>query len=97
MSRPLKKKVRDLQLIPLELVTLATLPQFERRGAGTLVINFGLKEIGRTGAKGNAWVKATFISTKLYERLGWKQVEELKIDLQPYGGEGQEIISFMCR
>lgn len=60
-----------------------------------MIVKWGLEELERTG--GRSWIKSTLMAVKLYEKFGWKQVEELRLDLAPYGGVGEEFISFMCR
>jgi hypothetical protein len=61
-----------------------------------MIIQFGLDHFERELGK-KAWVKSTSMATKLYDKLGWRRVEQMKLDLQPYGKEGEKIITFMCR
>lgn len=68
----------------VELDVLVTHPDHHRRGAGSLLIQWGVDEIDRLGLIG--YLEASMAGRALYERFGFVGVKELLWDSRPYGG-----------
>jgi GNAT superfamily N-acetyltransferase len=68
----------------IELDSLVTHPDHHRRGAGTLLIQWGAHEMDRLGLVG--YLEGSAAGRPLYERFGFKGVRELEWDSRPYGG-----------
>ncbi len=62
---------------------LATLPEYQGRGCGTLLLKFELEKVDAEGRK--AWLEATPQGQHLYEKFGWTYVDEIVVDLDKYG------------
>ena len=70
------------------LDTLVTHPNHHRRGAGSMLVQWGCE---RADAKGvEAYVEASSIGEPLYARYGFQKVREVGIDLREFGG-GEEM------
>ena len=74
---------------------LAVDPSHQRQGLGTKLIAPGLEAADRAGAK--AYVEASSKGLPLYLKYGWVPVDEMVIDLTPYGGEGIARQKFLMR
>lgn len=72
-----------------ELLDLATLPKFKRRGAGAQLVNWGLERADREEKR--AVLSASPQGLSLYRKLGFVERDELRIDLGEYGGEGVHV------
>ncbi|KAL9003663.1 MAG: hypothetical protein Q9188_003486 [Gyalolechia gomerana] len=70
-------------------------PAYQRRGLGTMLIQEGLAAADRDGAK--IYVEASSKGLNLYLRHGWKIVDDIKMDMTPYGGKGMAIEELMIR
>ena len=53
-----------------------------------MLIRPGLEAADKAGAQ--TYIEASPLGLPLYLRHGWEQVDEMVIDLRPYGGEGIE-------
>ena len=62
------------------LTFIGTDPQFERRGAATPLIKWGIEKSRETNIP--AYLESTLNAVPLYERLGFKTMEILSIDLE---------------
>ena len=62
------------------LTFIGTDPQFERRGAATSLIKWGLDKSRESNIP--AYLESTLNAVPLYERLGFKTMENLSIDLE---------------
>ena len=61
-----------------------------------MLLRSGLEKIDAESAK--AWLEATPQGRTLYEKFGWKVVDEMMFDLQNYGcGEWVQRITVMGR
>ena len=55
----------------------------------------GLKEADEAGAQ--TYIEASPAGLPLYLKYGWKIVDEMVIDMRPYGGNGIEHNPFLMR
>ncbi|KAI4215471.1 MAG: hypothetical protein LQ351_001940 [Letrouitia transgressa] len=62
------------------------MPEYQRKGLGSLLIRDGLAAADRDNAI--TYIEASPAGVELYKRHGWKQVDDILIDMAPYGGEG---------
>jgi GNAT superfamily N-acetyltransferase len=70
-------------------------PEYQGKGVGSLLMEWGLKKADDLGAK--LWLTSTPQALSIYERFGWKTVERYDIDLGNYGGEGIYTRAWMLR
>jgi len=61
-------------------------PEYQRRGIGTQLLEWGIKKADELHAK--IWLTSTPKAASTYQRNGWKVVETHEVDLEKYGGEG---------
>lgn len=81
--------------LPPVLQILVTVPEFQGRGVGTLLLQEGLRMADQAGLP--AWLEASAKGRRLYRKLGFNDVEDIVIDLSEYGGEGIETTVCMLR
>ncbi|KAI4159159.1 MAG: hypothetical protein LQ342_006806 [Letrouitia transgressa] len=62
------------------------MPEYQRKGLGSLLIRDGLAAADRDNV--NTYIEASPAGVELYKRHGWKQVDDILIDMAPYGGQG---------
>ncbi|KAF2854469.1 hypothetical protein T440DRAFT_387404 [Plenodomus tracheiphilus IPT5] len=74
---------------------LATDPDHHRRGAGKMLLKWGLDQADRDGLP--AFLEASLMGRPLYASLGFKTRHEEVWDLQKYGLEGTDISTVMIR
>ena len=77
------------------LAILVTAPEFQGRGVGSLLCNEGLQIADRE--KLPAWLEASARGRRLYQKLGFEDVEDIVIDLGKHGGEGVNTTVCMVR
>ncbi len=65
---------------------LAVSPRHQRRGLGSLLLRDGLTLSDRDCAR--TYIESSPVALALYLRHGWKQVGDILIDIEKYGGEG---------
>jgi GNAT superfamily N-acetyltransferase len=65
---------------------MATDPAYQRRGLASKLLKHVLEMADRDGKK--AYIEATVAGYPVYERLGWKVVDLVEIDLSKWGGKG---------
>jgi GNAT superfamily N-acetyltransferase len=70
-------------------------PVFHRQGVGSLLLKQVVEYSKTVG--GRIWLTATPQGKALYEKHGWKVVEDSAIDLGKFGGEGNYVRSLMVR
>jgi GNAT superfamily N-acetyltransferase len=73
------------------LDTLVTLPQHERRGAGSMLVRWGCEKADEAGVE--AYLEASLVGAPLYARHGFEGREEIELDLRKYGGD--EVMRFI--
>lgn len=66
------------------LETLVTLPQHERRGAGSMLVRWGCERADEAGVE--AFLEASPTGAPLYARFGFQRVKEVAFDLRKWGG-----------
>ncbi|OCK80868.1 acyl-CoA N-acyltransferase [Lepidopterella palustris CBS 459.81] len=74
---------------------LATHPDHHRRGAGAMLLKWGLDQADKAGLP--SYLEASDMGRPLYERLGYRPVKETFFDLSKYGAEGMERNTAMLR
>lgn len=79
----------------LMLNSFATHPDHHRRGAGTLLLNWGLKKADDEGVP--TYLDATSIARPLYEKRGFKVIKATEWDRVPWGGQGKDWHGHMVR
>lgn len=65
------------------LRAIATLPEFQGQGCGSMLLRSGLEKTDAEGAK--IFLEATPQGHSLYEKFGWKGVDAIVFDLGKYG------------
>lgn len=83
-------------LTPMQIVLaiLMTLPEFQRQGIGSALLEFGLTEAKKKGLT-QFWLESSPQGYKLYQKFGFKDVDNICIDLTKYGGIGKSNIVCM--
>jgi len=64
---------------------LATDPDYQRRGLGSMLLRHGLAMADADSKK--TYVEATELGYPVYLKLGWKEVDRLELDLKKWGQE----------
>ncbi|KAF1916048.1 hypothetical protein BDU57DRAFT_538384 [Ampelomyces quisqualis] len=73
------------------LDTLVTLPQHERRGAGSMLVRWGCERADEAGVQ--AYLEASLMGAPMYARHGFVGKEEMELDLRKWpGGEVHKFI-----
>ena len=65
---------------------LAVSPDYQRKGLGALLIRDGLTIADKHDAK--TYIEASPVALQLYLKHGWKLIDDILIDMTPYGGSG---------
>ncbi|KAL8789430.1 MAG: hypothetical protein Q9213_001187 [Squamulea squamosa] len=61
-------------------------PEYQRKGLGTMLIREGLAAADRDNAR--TYIEASPKGLGLYKKHGWKEVDEIVMDMRPHGGTG---------
>ena len=67
-------------------------PDHQRLGLGSLLVRDGLDKVDEVGAR--AFLEAAPVAVHLYLKHGFRRVDEILIDMSPYGGVG--VASYKC-
>ncbi|KAF4450688.1 GCN5-related N-acetyltransferase (GNAT) domain-containing protein [Fusarium austroafricanum] len=70
-------------------------PKHQRRGAASLLLEYGLKESDRLGIP--ACLESSAEGRKLYEKFGFEEVDRLTVDFSRWGGPSDVTIPLMVR
>ncbi|KAH7091415.1 hypothetical protein FB567DRAFT_518601 [Paraphoma chrysanthemicola] len=73
------------------LDTLVTLPQHERRGAGSMLVRWGCEKADQAGVV--AYLEASPVGAPMYARHGFERVTQFELDLRRWGGD--EVFQFI--
>lgn len=79
----------------LVLHLLVTDPAHQRRGAGAMLVRWGIERADK--ARLPSYLEASMPGRPLYARLGFEAKYEEVFDLLKYGSEGKEINTVMVR
>lgn len=74
---------------------LATSPKYQRKGLGALLLNHTLAKADVEGK--TCYIEATEAGHILYSRLGWKDVDLIKVDCARWGGDRMGLNWVMLR
>ncbi len=77
------------------LRAIATLPEYQGQGCASVLLKSGLEIVDTRKAK--VFLEATPQGRPLYEKFGWKFVDEMVFDLGKYGCSGVQRITCMMR
>lgn len=77
------------------LNSLAVHPEQQRRGAGKMLLNWGLEVADRVGLE--VYLDTSKAGRGLYEKEGFKLVRGVDFDRKPWGGEGIDWHGCMVR
>ncbi len=75
-----------IDLLSTVLHLLIVLPSYQRQGLGTMLIREGLAAADRDNAR--TYIEASHMGLGLYKKFGWKEVDDIVIDMRPHGGTG---------
>ncbi|KAM0545150.1 hypothetical protein ACHAPJ_011496 [Fusarium lateritium] len=87
------QELKQAETIVLKL--LHTDPKHQRRGAASLLIEWGLKEADRLGIP--ACLESSSQGRKLYEKFGFEEVERHTVDFSRWDGPSEITIPLMVR
>ena len=73
------------------LDTLVTLPQHERKGAGSMLVRWGTQRADEAGVE--AYLEASPMGAPMYARHGFEPMKKVALDLTKY--EGEEVLEFI--
>ncbi|KAH7378239.1 hypothetical protein BKA66DRAFT_147710 [Pyrenochaeta sp. MPI-SDFR-AT-0127] len=73
------------------LDTLVTLPNHERRGAGSMLVRWGCEKADEAGVE--AYLEASPMGAPMYARHGFQPTKEVELDLTQW--EGKDVLSFV--
>ncbi|KAJ4353371.1 uncharacterized protein N0V89_005100 [Didymosphaeria variabile] len=79
----------------LKLDSLATHPEHQRRGAGKLLLDWGVGKADEEGWR--TYLDASPMGLKSYEKVGFKTVKEVTFDMEEWGGKGKDWWACMVR
>ena len=79
----------------LALDFLATLPESQGRGVGTKLLQWGMDIADEQDAR--IYLEATLDGYPLYLKHGWRPLQDLVLDFEPFGGKGTAKYIIMIR
>jgi GNAT superfamily N-acetyltransferase len=72
----------------LYMAILCVGPEWQRMGVGKRLLEWGLEKADREGLE--VWIEASPAGKGLYEKMGWREVGVLDVDLVKWGGKEGE-------
>lgn len=81
-------------MIP-DVQLLATDPAYQKRGLASRLLKHMFQFADEQGKM--AYIEATALGFPLYTKLGFKEVDSVKVDLSKYGGKGTAKNRIMVR
>jgi GNAT superfamily N-acetyltransferase len=81
--------------VNLDVQLLATHPAYQRRGLATKLLKHVLDMADRKGKL--SYIEATDAGFPVYQRLNYKQIDLLEVDLSKWGGKGVGLNRIMLR
>ena len=85
-------------LLPAELIHLDTHPDYQRRGIGSMLVQWGVDKSNESGIP--AYLESTEIGSPLYMKFGFKEVDRLTLAMSKwaeFGGQGSYSYVYMVR
>jgi len=79
----------------LMLNSLATHPEHHHKGAGSMLLEWGLRKADEDGL--DIYLDSSRLAKPLYEREGFEVMREIEFDRRPWGGEGIDWHGCMVR
>ena len=70
-------------------------PDHQGKGIGGMLLAPGLADVDAAGAQ--VYIEASPAGLPVYLKHGWKPVDEMLIDMRPYGGHAVEHQPFLMR
>jgi GNAT superfamily N-acetyltransferase len=70
------------------LVELFVRPEFQRKGLGGRLVEWGLRKAEKKGLQ--VYIEATEMGLPVYLRYGMVEVDRVDVDLEPYGATNGE-------
>jgi GNAT superfamily N-acetyltransferase len=74
---------------------LLTDPKHQGRGAGSLLIKWGVRLADEL--KINAYLESSPMAHRLYAKHGFQDIDEMVFDIAAWGGSGTHTTSYMLR
>ncbi|KAL6717672.1 hypothetical protein ACLMJK_005587 [Lecanora helva] len=65
--------------------TVVVLAEWQRKGVGKMMLEEVVRRVDKEGVE--AWIDASREGKGLYEKFGWREIGEVKVDLGEWGGE----------
>ncbi|EUC38593.1 hypothetical protein COCCADRAFT_32253 [Bipolaris zeicola 26-R-13] len=93
LNRARKQYVNTKPICFLQI--LVTDPEHHRKGAGSMLLKWGLSKADELGLPG--FLEASPMGKPLYERMGFRTQETMVFDLTKYGAEGEDTNTIMIR
>lgn len=93
--RAAQKEIMGAEKQYFMLNAFATHPDHQSRGAGSLLLNWGLQKADREGLV--TYLDATETGRPVYEKRGFKLVKATEWDRVPWGGQGKDWHGQMVR
>jgi predicted GNAT family N-acyltransferase len=97
-ERKKRGEQKDLKVYSFKHTVLALLvtdSQHRQRGAGSLLVQWGIEQSGATGLP--CYLQASEQGRRLYEHYGFQEIDTVEYNLSDYGLEGVEKMTEMLR
>jgi GNAT superfamily N-acetyltransferase len=76
------------------MAVLAIDPEFQRGGVGRKLLEWGLDKADKEGVE--LWIDASQYGKGLYEKMGWKEVGVVEVDVGKWGSETGGVNRTVC-